>query len=127
MTISSNNVALSGQNCNVPVNRLPPFVECKWCAYHVECPEASLSVYSIHVCLVSCKVPIYPRPTLQTPSPTQTLVNSLHKLFFGDPPVAVCVGVCSVPLCQIYFASASASSPSPLLLLLFLFAQLRIL
>lgn len=103
MNISSNDVALSGQNCNVFVNRLPPFVECKWRAYHVECPEASLTVYSIHVAWFRVK------------SLSQTLVYKFiaQKFFLGNPSVAVCV--CSVPLCQSYFAyaSASASSPSP--------------
>lgn len=113
MNISSNDVALSGQNCNVFVNRLPPFVECKWRAYHVECPEASLTVYSIHVAWF--RVKSLSTMTLQTSSQTQTLVYKFiaQKLFLGNPSVAVCV--CSVPLCQSYFAyaSASASSPSP--------------
>ena len=126
MNISSNDVALSGQNCNVFVNRLPPFVECKWRAYHVECPEASLTVYSIHVAWF--RVKSLSTMTLQTSSQTQTLVYKFiaQKLFLGNPSVAVCV--CVLYLCAkvILLMLLLLLLLLLLLMLLLLCAQLRI-
>ena len=110
VNISSNNVALSGQNCNVFVNRLPAICWMQMARLPRWVSRGQFNCIFDTCRLVSCKVPIY--HDIANFIPNSNFGKFIaQKLFLGNPSVAVCV--CSVPLCQSYFASASASSPSP--------------